>query len=85
MRAKAKRALVRFTGAAIDTLRDDDEEFLQGGWGVGLGCVWLVGGVGGRGWREGLAGRVGRKGWREGLAGRVGGKGWQEGWVGRVG
>ena len=30
MRAKAKRALLRFTGAAIDTLRDDDEEFLQG-------------------------------------------------------
>lgn len=30
MRAKAKRALVRFTGAAISTLRDDDEEFLQG-------------------------------------------------------
>ncbi len=32
MRAKAKRALLRFTGAAIDTLRDDEEEFLQGGW-----------------------------------------------------
>lgn len=30
MRAKAKRALLRFTGAAIDTLRDDEEEFLQG-------------------------------------------------------
>jgi hypothetical protein len=35
MRAKAKRALLRFTGAAIGTLREDDEEFLQGGpcWG----------------------------------------------------
>ena len=32
MRAKAKRALLRFTGAAIETLREDDEEFLQGGW-----------------------------------------------------
>lgn len=32
MRAKAKRALVRFTGAALGTLRDDDEEFLMGGW-----------------------------------------------------
>lgn len=32
MRAKAKRALLRFTDAAIDTLRDDDEEFLQGAW-----------------------------------------------------
>lgn len=30
MRAKAKRALMRFTGAAIGTLREDDEEFLQG-------------------------------------------------------
>lgn len=30
MRAKAKRALLRFTGAAIGTLRDDEEEFLQG-------------------------------------------------------
>jgi hypothetical protein len=40
MRAKAKRALLRFTGAAIDTLREDDEEFLQGKWpgsGVRLG------------------------------------------------
>ncbi|PRW32594.1 Sodium hydrogen exchanger 7 [Chlorella sorokiniana] len=30
MRAKAKRALLRFTSAAIGTLRDDEEEFLQG-------------------------------------------------------
>ena len=33
MRAKAKRALVRFTGAALGALRDDDAEFLQGGFG----------------------------------------------------
>ncbi|KAL4855765.1 Sodium/hydrogen exchanger 7 [Chlorella vulgaris] len=30
MRAKAKRALMRFTGAAIGSLREDDEQFLQG-------------------------------------------------------
>lgn len=44
MRAKAKRALVRFTGAALDTLRDDDEEFLMGGWlgGVEAGVVGWV-------------------------------------------
>jgi hypothetical protein len=37
MRAKAKRALLRFTGTAIDTLRQGDEEFLQGEW---AGSVW---------------------------------------------
>ena len=45
MRAKAKRALLRFTGAAIDTLREDDEEFLQGGRARALvyDWVWTVG------------------------------------------
>jgi hypothetical protein len=45
MRAKAKRALLRFTGAAIDTLREDDEEFLQGGRARALvyDWVWAVG------------------------------------------
>ena len=47
MRAKAKRALLRFSAAAIDTLRDDDEEFLQGAgrWCGAVQCGAVRGGA----------------------------------------